>query len=239
MLRLEDLYQRATFFIEKDTAFEHHSALLTLFELMEAANRSDLKSDLLQELEKQRQSLQLLRNDPQISETALDDILNNIRETSAKLLSSSSKFAQHIRDNEWLMVIKQRAIVPGGTSRFDIPSYFYWQNKPVEERRNDLNQWFAPMQAIQKGINILLYMLRNSAQSTTYNAHKGQYQEISGGKPMQLVRLSLSKAITCVPELSANRYAINVRFMIPDITGVRPVQTTQDVEFIMSYCNFQ
>ena len=33
--------------------------------------------------------------------------------------------------NEWLMAnLKQRMLVPGGTSPFDVPSYYYWQQRP-------------------------------------------------------------------------------------------------------------
>ena len=34
---------------------DHHAALLSLFEILEVACRADLKTDLLQELERQKQ----------------------------------------------------------------------------------------------------------------------------------------------------------------------------------------
>ncbi len=46
--------------------YEHHAALLTLFEMLEVASRADLKSDLLQELERQKQVLNAFRNNPDI-----------------------------------------------------------------------------------------------------------------------------------------------------------------------------
>jgi cell division protein ZapD len=236
LLRLEDLYSRLDHYVQQSHPAEHHSAFLTMFELMEAANRADLKSDLLQELERQRQTLVQLRTNPHISQSALEQVLKDIEKTYNNLLGITSKFGQHIRDNEWLMLIKQRAIIPGGTSRFDLPSYYYWQNKPVESRRADLERWYAPMLPIKQGIDIVLNLLRNSAKSHTYQAVHGQFQQMSGGKIIQLIRLSLKANLCCTPELSANRYAINIRFTIPNNEGERFLITDQDIDFVLSYC---
>src|SRR5690606_8844509 len=54
LLRLEDLFERSRHFMALSDPLDHHVALLTLFEIMEVASRADLKSDLLQELERQK-----------------------------------------------------------------------------------------------------------------------------------------------------------------------------------------
>jgi len=43
-------------FWQRGGSRDHHATLLTLFEILEVASRADLKSDLLQELERQKQS---------------------------------------------------------------------------------------------------------------------------------------------------------------------------------------
>ena len=68
LLRLEDLFERSRHFIARSDPQDHHMALLTLFEIMEVAGRADLKSDLLQELERQKQVLLSFRNNPDIAE---------------------------------------------------------------------------------------------------------------------------------------------------------------------------
>jgi cell division protein ZapD len=87
-----------------------------LFEILEVTSRGELKSDLLQELERQKRILATLRSNPEISEDALDSMLGKIESVSAHLLALSGKIGQHIRDNEWLMLIKQRACIPGGVN---------------------------------------------------------------------------------------------------------------------------
>ena len=64
LLRLEDLYEKFTFFLQQEHALHHHVALATIFEMLEVAGRADLKSDLLQELERQKQTLVSFRSNP-------------------------------------------------------------------------------------------------------------------------------------------------------------------------------
>ena len=75
LMRLEDLFARAGYFAAQDAAQDHHGALLALFEITDVAARADLKTDLLQELERQKQMLSPLRQNPQIDHRALDELL--------------------------------------------------------------------------------------------------------------------------------------------------------------------
>jgi hypothetical protein len=66
LLRLEDLYERVAF-PRGDESHDHHACLTGMFEILEVASRADLKSDLLQELDRQRTFLEALRSNPAIS----------------------------------------------------------------------------------------------------------------------------------------------------------------------------
>jgi len=149
MLRLEDLYGRVNHFIELDSRNDHHAAIDALFELIEVAGRADLKADLMQEMDRQKRLLMALRGNPEVSEDALNAALDKIEQSSESLLSITGKIGQHLRDNEWLMSIKQRASIPGGTCEFDLPSYHYWQQQDAATRRRYLNQCLIPLPHVQ------------------------------------------------------------------------------------------
>jgi cell division protein ZapD len=238
LLRLEQLYARLAFFISQDHPFDHHSAILTLFELMETASRADLKAELLQELERQKQILEALRENPNVSEDMLEGVIDEIESTAASLLDLTGKFGQHLRENEWLMAIKQRAGIPGGTCQFDLPSYYLWQLKPPEERRLDLQRWAAPLMPTAEAARILLKLLRNSGKSHQYVARRGVFQQMSGGKVVQLIRIGFDESLGALPELSANKYALNIRFINAATGESRPKPTEADVEFILTHCKF-
>lgn len=236
LLRLEDLYERVEHFIKSDASEDHHAAIELLFELVDVAGRADLKSDLLQELDRQKRLLQGLRDNPEVSENALNTILGRIDNASEALLSLSGKIGQHLRDNEWLMNIKQRASIPGGTCEFDLPSYHYWQRQDAAERRNYLNEWLEPLLPARIALEITLGLLRESGKEHHFTAQHGNYQQMQGGRMAQMLRICLEDGLPCVPEISANKYALSIRFVAADYTA-KTTLFDQDVEFDLIFCS--
>ena len=236
LLRLEDLYERVRHFLAKDEPHDHHACLTGIFEILEVASRADLKSDLLQELDRQRAFLEALRHNPAISEDKLNRVLTEIDAAFSTLHAASGKTGQGLRENEWLMAIKQRASIPGGTSEFDLPSYHAWLHHGAARRRDDLSAWLKPLLPVHAALVIVLRVLRESGRSVSLIAFQGMYQQTPAEKPAQMLRLSLAQELPCVPEISANKYALNVRFLLPD--GVQRTRVYEhDVPFELAFCN--
>jgi cell division protein ZapD len=236
LLRLEDLYRKIAHFSRGDAPQDHHVALLTLFEVLDVAGRADLKVDLVQELERQRQILISFRNNPEISEEALSGALYEIEQASSSLLAMAGKIGQYLRENEWLMAIRSRAAIPGGVCQFDLPSYHFWLNRDAEHRRADLEGWIHPMTPIRDGLAIVLRLLRASGRPEVQVARSGTYQLTMGGRSAQMLRVRLAPNETVVPEISANKYALNVRFMLSE-TVMRPRMAERDVHFEITFCS--
>jgi cell division protein ZapD len=236
LLRLEDLYERVRHFLAGDDPYDHHACLTGIFEILEVASRADLKSDLLQELDRQRSFLEALRSNPAISEDKLNGVLSEIDAAFSALHAASGKTGQSLRENEWLMAIKQRAGIPGGTSEFDLPSYHAWLHHDAARRREDLTNWLKPLVPCYSALSIVLRVLRESGRSAAFIAFQGVYQQTPAEKPAQMLRLSLSPDLPCVPEISANKYALNVRFLLPE--GVQRTRVYEhDVPFELAFCN--
>lgn len=236
LLRLENLFKKIAFFSVKDTALEHHAALMALFEVLDITNRADIKSDLLQELERQKQTLETLRNNPNISESVLDQILKDIQTTFRNMLNIPGKIGEHLRDNEWLMSIKQRAGIPGGVSEFDLPSYHYWLHLDPESRCKDFDDWLIPFLPIRDSFSILLHLLRSNGKSFSYVADQGVFQQTGSGYIAHLLRLKVNEELPCVPEISANKSAINIRFF-PSEPRHKGKVYENDVPFELTFCH--
>lgn len=236
LLRLEDLFDKIAYFAESGEAPDHHVALITLFEIQEVACRADLKFDLVQELERQRQILLSFRHNPDISEQALSGALYEIEQASAALLAMQGKIGQYLRENEWLMAIKNRAAIPGGVCEFDLPSYHYWLHRDPAQRHHDLAGWINPLLPIREGIAIVLRLLRASGRPETHLATRGAFQLMLSGRSAQLVRLRVRRTDPYIPEVGANKYALNIRFLTTDIE-MRPKQTDVNLPFELTFCN--
>ena len=237
LMRLEDLYARLEFFAAQAAAPDHHAALIALFEITDVAARADLKTDILQELERQKQLLSALRSNPAIDTGVLDPLLADIDRVSGELLAQTGKVGQHLRDNEWLMTIKQRTAIPGGVCEFDLPAYHYWLNADAAARQNDLRAWIAPLLPIHDGLTIILRILRDNGRSTRQVAYRGVFQlMLTTSKVAQLLRLNMARDLPCVPEISANKYALNIRFI--GVSGMdRGTVFDEDIEFDLMFCN--
>jgi len=237
LMRLEELWGRMQFFMAQDEARYHHAALVALFEVIDVGARGDLKSDLLQELERQRQTLTSFRGNLEVFQERLDELLGRIEDSARRLGALTGKAGQHVRDNEWLLSVKSRMAIPGGTCQFDLPSYHYWMSRGAHERKADLRQWAAPLEPITDAMAIVLDLLRQGGHPQQVVARQGSYQHMMGGKTALLVRVELDDALHCVPEVSGNKYALMVRFTAPG-EGGRPKQVAADIGFTLTLCSF-
>ncbi len=237
LLRLEDLHEKFDFFIRNDHPLQHHVALTTIYEMLEVAGRADLKSDLLQELERQKNTLLGFKTNPNVEAARLDAVLNDIERTSTALIVMQGKTGQHIRDNEWLMSIRGRTIIPGGACEFDLPSYHAWQQLPPEQRRSDILSWFAPLEPLFGAIRIVLRLLRESGRATQIIAIAGSYQQMLQGRSYQLLRVHIDDSLGAIPEISANKYVLWIRFTSQG-GDMKSKPYEGDVPFELTLCNF-
>lgn len=237
LLRLEDLYDKFKFFVGQEHPLQHHVALSTIFDMLEVAGRADLKSDLLQELERQKQSLLSYRSNPNVASEMLDAVLGELDTVSTTLVGAQGKTGQNVRDNEWLMSIRGRTIIPGGACEFDLPSYYAWQKRPAEQRHADIIGWFAPLAPLFDALSLVLRLLRNSGGPVKMIAVSGSYQQMLQGKVYQMLRLSMDDNLGAIPEISANKYMLWVRFTTQG-GDLKPKPLEEDVPFELTLCNF-
>lgn len=234
-LRLADLFDKTLYFCRSADSFCHHAGLLAIFETVDVLARSEIKTELLQELERQKLGLEALRANPKVDVKRLNDVLGRVAEVHTALLAMTGKMGQHIRENEWLASIKGRACIPGGACSFDLPVYHFWLNQPAEVRRGNLQAWLAPMLPIKQAVDLVLKLLRESGHVSEHVALQGQFQLMLGGRTAQMLRIAADA--NCAPEVSANKYAVNIRFMVPD-TVQKPRVCEDDVAFELVFCNF-
>lgn len=237
LLRLEDLFAKVQHYLTSEHELHHHAALITLFQILDVVDRAELKTDLLQELDRQKIVMESLRGNPAIAENILNEVLEEIDRTAGALRAASGRIGQYLRENEWLMGIKQRANIPGGVCEFDVPSYHYWLGLSSARRQQDIEGWLEPLAPLNDSLRIILHILRGSGVATHYFAPRGAFQQmLTGSKPAQMLRIVLSDELTCFPEVSANKYAISIRFNVLDGTQ-RPRLCDYDVDFDMTLCN--
>lgn len=213
-LRLEHLFLRLTELVPRRTAIDHHFALTTIFEIMDVGARADLKSDVLKDLDKQRHMLDGYRGNPAIAEGVLDAVVGQLDGCFNALNTLPGKAGHALTENDWLMSIRSRVGIPGGTCEFDLPAYFAWQHKADEQRQTDLNQWISTLRPLADAIHLLLRLLRDSGVPQKMMVAGGQFQQnLPQNRTFQLLRMALDPSLGLIPEISGNRLMVSIRMM--------------------------
>ena len=235
MLRLENLFDRLGQLLARDTVLDHHFALATLFEITDVAARADLKSDLLKELDQQRSRMLSFRGNPSISEAALDEAIARIDHAFDGLNQMQGKAGSQLASNEWLMSIRSRIGIPGGTCEFDLPAYFAWQHKAATERRTDLLNWTGTVMPLAQALSVLLGHLRESGVPHKVAVVGGQYQHsLPAGRAFHLLRVRIDGGAGLVPEISGHRLMVSIRLMRPEVDGrLRPCSDDASLELTL------
>jgi cell division protein ZapD len=234
-LRLEHLFQRFDELAHRDHPTDHHFALITLFDLVEAGSRTDLKTEILKELERHKQQFGALRGNPSVSEDALHHLLDQLDVCFAGLSTVSGKMGQSIVDNEWLSALRNRVSIPGGTCNFDLPTYHAWQQLPPSQKHIDINRWAECLKPLQNSIQLLLHLIRDTGNTQRMMAVGGQFQQSITQNKFQLLRLSIDPELGVVPEISGNRLMIWIRMMKQDINS-KLQAINQDTPFELALC---
>jgi len=227
LLRLEDLFERFVFFLEQEDPRMHHAALTTLFEIADVTGRTDLKSDLFKELERKKQALTPLRDNPDIEQNRLESLLSGFDDALNGLTQLHGKPGQHLIENEWLSGIRSRMVVPGGTCKFDLPSFYAWQQHPADVRRRDITNWIRPVLPLYEAAKLVLRLARESGHGKKVMAAQGSYQ---------LMQIWVEPDMGAIPEASANKYMLWVRFTVQD-GDMKPRALDHDVPFELRLCS--
>jgi cell division protein ZapD len=235
-LRLEGMFERIHALAARESVYDHHFALTTLFEIMDVAGRADLKTEVLKDLDKQKNTLISFRGNSAIDESALSSVIADLDQAFIRLSQTPGRIGSALGEIDWLMSLRSRASIPGGTCSFDLPAYFRWQHESTQQRQADMQAWLEAVEPINVAVKHLMRLVRDSGASQKMIAPAGQFnQYVPQGKPYQLVRIQLSASLALVPETSVNRLLVTTRFVNFSVHE-RAKQTTSDVLFELTLC---
>jgi len=237
-MRVETLMKRFHYFEALKGDWSAYSALLTILELTSLLERGDLKQELMKELERQHGALKALAQHQEIDHSKLDIILSKQKNALDRLHRLDGKLGEHLKRVDFLLGIKQRTSIPGGSCDFDLPQLRFWLNQGHDQRLADLTEWVSPYSELEDVIELILKSIRDSAMAKTVVAENGFYQSpLDTKQPTQLIRISVDADASIYPEISAGKHRYSVRFMRASSSDVLPSQVKENVEFMLSRCS--
>ena len=236
-LRLEYLFQQAAYHLSRQSEWDSRATLSCVLEILEIFGNTNLKSEVLKELERHTTSLKRHEKNPDIDHAQLSSLIDSIHTHIESVRAINGQIANELKASEFLVSIRQRSAIPGGTCDFDLPAFHYWLQQPSKQRSRDLAQWLSHFNAIGQAIQMIMGLTRNSTAMKTTLASGGMYQRtLDPNLPCQLVRSALPPGLPYFAELSGGRHRFTARFLQFSTDKKRAKQTDQDVEFELACC---
>lgn len=236
-LRLEHLFKQLDHHEQDRSAWGRRAALAVLLDILTILSRHDLRTEVGKELAEQHTTLTRLQNHSGVDHARLDRVLAELAALGREIQGIPPQFASYmIRDNDLLNSISNRSAIPGGTCGFDLPGYQHWLARPAEEQTEYLARWCRPLTPFQQSIDLILRLVRDSAEAEDHVAEGGVLVH-NTDSDAQLIRVLVPERERVYPEISAGRHRSTVRFMEQYSDELRVRQTDRDIPFRMACCH--
>lgn len=238
-IRLEQLFHQFDHFMRGRSVWDCRAVVDTLIDIVGVFTRNDLKSEALQEIDRQTAVLnRMAKLYEGVNQDKLTEVVGRLEELSRELYSVPGKLGAPLMENDLFKGIVQRSAMPGGSCSFDLPAYHHWLEGDESARRADLEHWIEPFLKTRSAIEILLNFIRISATPSQELATAGFFQKsLDHSLAFQLLRVAVPRTVPYFAEVSGGKHRFTIRFMVRD-PDLRPTQTHEDVEFLLTACLF-
>ena len=236
-LRLDYLYNQALYHNEKASQWGSRAAVASLIDILAITTRSDVRSEVLKEIERHLSQLGEFENKTGVDAGRLRALINNLVRLRTALAAAGAAYLQPLRDSEFLAAIKHRSAIPGGTCEFDLPDFYFWLNQDAATRSQAFSEWLAMLRPMCDAVAELLWLTRQNGRSRQEVAAGGTYMiNFDRDTPLQLLRIILPADSGIYPEISGSHYRCNIRFLRWNGLASRPSQAEGDVPFQLVTC---
>ncbi|CAG9000203.1 MAG: Cell division protein ZapD [Candidatus Celerinatantimonas neptuna] len=212
-LRVENLFDTLEQSVPMRNSCELQCFFRTLYDLNEVLDRSEWRTDLLKDLDKQRQQLRQWAQLPQTDTSKVQEVLEQTDQLITRI-NKQPKLANLIKEDRLLNTLRQRLTLPGGACSFDLPQLYYWQHQPQQVKQSDLERWLKPFTEVATAMKFLLNMLREQTSEERVVALNGFYQ--GQREKCSMLRLKIDEETACYPAISGHKNRFAIKFMTLD-----------------------
>ncbi len=184
-LRFENIYMKINNHMDIDSKHDAYSTLLNISDLFINLTRSEIKRDLISEIETHK-----VRYQEYIKFDGADKIkLNSIMEKQNAILKTlhdlEANYLNVLKNDELLQTIIKHI----NTSCADLD---YWLSRDHDFRKNQINLWLELIKPIENSIFFCLDLLRKSSETIEITAKDGMYLfRMDIEKKIRLLRVTM------------------------------------------------
>ena len=230
-IKIEFLFNKLFYFKNKENKNDNYIALLALCELYEILSRSDIKSELIREIENQNNYFKKIKEIPEANSEKLSSVLEKQKVLLQLIHGIESNYLEYLENDILFKTIAKNSINP-----LQPTSVEFWLSRDIVLRENQINLWTEPLLFIKKSVDFILEVIRKSGRFEDKLAEKGFFiEKLDPKKNILLIRVTLTSDLYYYPQISVGKQRLNIMFMSKDDKN-NLISHKEDVTFILTTC---
>ena len=230
-IKIEFLFNKLFYFKQKENKNDNYIALLALCELYEILSRSDIKSELIREIENQNHYFKKIKEIPEANSEKLSSVLEKQKVLLQLIHGIESNYLEYLENDILFKTIAKNSINP-----LQPTSVEFWLSRDIVLRENQINLWTEPLLFIKKSVDFILEVIRKSGRFEDKLAEKGFFiEKLDPKKNILLIRITLTSDLYYYPQISVGKQRLNIMFMSKDDKN-NLISHKEDVAFILTTC---
>ena len=231
-IKIEFLLNKIYYFKSKDNKSENYIALLALCELYEILSRSDIKSELIREIETQNSYFQKIKEMPQADSNKLNSVLEKQNLLLKLIYNIESNYLDYLEHD-----ILFKTILKNCFTQLQPASIEFWLSRDILIRETQIDLWLEPLVFIKRSIDFILEVIRKSGRFEDRMAEKGFFiEKLDPKKNILLIRVTLTSDLYYYPQISVGKQRLTIMFMTKDDKN-NLVPHQEDLNFILTTCS--
>ncbi len=230
-IKIEFLFNKLFYFKDKENKNDNYIALLALCEIYEILSRSDIKSELIREIENQNNYFKKIKEIPEANSEKLSSVLEKQNVLLQLIHNVESNYLEYLEADVLFKTILKNSINP-----LQPTSVEFWLSRDIILRETQINLWTEPLLFIKKSVDFILEVIRKSGRFEDKLAEKGFFiEKLDPKKNILLIRVTLTSDLYYYPQISVGKQRLNIMFMSKDDKN-NLVSHKEDVAFILTTC---
>ncbi len=230
-IKIEFLFNKLFYFKNKENKNDNYISLLALCELYEILSRSDIKSELIREIENQNSYFKKIKEIPEANSEKLSSVLEKQKVLLQLIHGIESNYLEYLENDILFKTIAKNSINP-----LQPTSVEFWLSRDIVLRENQINLWTEPLLFIKKSVDFILEVVRKSGRFEDKLAEKGFFiEKLDPKKNILLIRVTLTSDLYYYPQISVGKQRLNIMFMSKDDKN-NLISHKENVAFILTTC---
>ena len=210
LLKLENIYMKINHHKSIDSKFDANATLSNISELFNILSRSEIKRDLISEIETQKARYQEYLKLDKADKIKLNSIMEKQSVILKTLHDLQANYLNNLKSDELLQTIIKHI----NTSSSEIDD---WLSRDHDFRKNQINLWLELIKPIENSIFFCLDLLRKSSETVEITAKDGMYLfKMDIEKKIRLLRVTMKTDNYFFPKISVGPQRATIAFMTID-----------------------